>query len=238
MKVALWTPRRGDGGPVALVRALEDDAAITVVDGPRQTRPDVDLDLYHLDDDPVFAFVYRALRERPGVVLLDAWNLHRLVHAVTAGDGNEAAYRREARHAHGERGDFVARQVLAGLGGQLPTLVPFNERVMEGALGVVATSPTVRDRVAARLPARPVLLLPAGGTLAGAGAPEIRELVRSATARVSEAHAALAARRAREDVPAGRALEELEIAARELGVSEAPPDVAALVDGLFAEGAP
>jgi hypothetical protein len=125
--------------------------------------PAADLHIYHVADDPAHGFVYRALLRRPGLVVLEEWGLHRLVHAETALRGDEALYRRELRRAHGETGAFVARQVLSGRGGPLPPLLlPVNERVLESALGVVALTEAVRVAVAARLPGRPVLHLPLG----------------------------------------------------------------------------
>ena len=160
MRLALWSPGPDDGGPASLVPTLSQAATVERVGRAPETSPAADLHLYHVADDPAHAFVHRALRARPGIVILEDWNLHRLVHAESAGTGDEAGYRHEARHAHGEVGAFVARQVLGGLGGRLPSLVPMNERVMEAALGVVATSTALRDRVAARLPRRPVLHMP------------------------------------------------------------------------------
>ena len=160
MRLALWSPRPDEGGLGSLVPMLTGEVSIERVERTPETPPAVDLDLFHVADDPTHAFVHHALRTRPGIVILEDWNLHRLVHAESAGSGDAAGYRREARHAHGELGAFVARQVLRGLGGRLPTLVPMNERVMAAALGVVATCAAVRDRVATRLPDRPLLLLP------------------------------------------------------------------------------
>jgi hypothetical protein len=122
--------------------------------------PEADLDIYHVMDDPAHGFVYRALLERPGLVVLEEWGLHRLIQAETIGRGDEETYRRELRRAHGERGSFVARQVLRGRGGLLPAMLPVNERVLESSLGVVATTATVRRAAATCLPGRPVIHLP------------------------------------------------------------------------------
>ena len=93
--------------------------------------------------------MYRALRQRPGIVVLAQWGLHALVHAETAGRGDARVYLREARQAHGDIGGFVARQVLAGMGGALRGLVAMNQRVLESSLVIVALTEAIRERSAA-----------------------------------------------------------------------------------------
>jgi glycosyltransferase involved in cell wall biosynthesis len=120
-----------------------------------------DLDLYHLGNSPAHAFVYRAALRRPGVAVLHEWGVHDLVHHEAVERGDRSGYEREMRRAHGQAGSFVARQVLRGLGGEmLPALLPLNDRILEGSLGVVGLTRFVRDRAARRLPSRPVLHLP------------------------------------------------------------------------------
>jgi hypothetical protein len=163
---------------------------VVLVPGGDKGAPEADLHLYHVADDPAHAFVHRALRLRPGLVLLADWGLHRLVRAATAGD--VGAYLAEARRAHGETGTFVARQVARGLGGALlPALLTLNDRVLEASLGLVAFTEYVRARAAARLPGRPVAHLPldfvgSGGSLPG------REAARAALG-VPEGEALVAA---------------------------------------------
>jgi hypothetical protein len=135
---------------------------LDVVDGEPLSAPEVDLDIYHVADDPAHAFVYRALRRRPGLVVLEEWNLHRLVHGATAGRGDEDAYRREARRCHGPLGSFCAQQVLEGRGGRLPSLLTLNQRVLEAASALVATSRLLQARAAAHLRGRPLIHLPLG----------------------------------------------------------------------------
>jgi glycosyltransferase involved in cell wall biosynthesis len=123
--------------------------------------PEADLHLYHLGNSPAHAFVYRAARARPGVVVLHDWSLHHLVLRETVERGDVSAYLREMHRAYGETGNFVARQVARALGGDLlPALFPLNDRMLEGSLGVVALSAQTAARVARRLPGRPRLHLP------------------------------------------------------------------------------
>jgi hypothetical protein len=120
-----------------------------------------DLDLYPIGDGPAFAPPYRAALRRPGVVLLQDWNLHTLVQRETRGRGGVREYLREMRRSGGESGTFVARQVVRGLGGDLlPALFPLNDRLLEVSLAVVASTEHIRSRVARALPGRPLLQLP------------------------------------------------------------------------------
>ena len=122
--------------------------------------PDADLDVYHLGNSPDHAFAYRRALRVPGVAVLHEWSLHHLVLHETVERGDVAAYLREMRRAHGERGTFVARQVARALGGDLlPALFPLSDRVLERSLAVVALTAAVTARVARRLPARPRLHL-------------------------------------------------------------------------------
>jgi glycosyltransferase involved in cell wall biosynthesis len=122
---------------------------------------EVDLDVYHIGNSPAHGYVYRAALDRPGVVVLHDWSLHHLVLCETVEKGDASRYLREMRRSHGERGTFVGRQVARALGGEiLPALYPLNDRVLERSLGVVALSEYVRERVARRVPDRPVLHLP------------------------------------------------------------------------------
>jgi glycosyltransferase involved in cell wall biosynthesis len=132
----------------------------TVSEEPHTTAPTADLHLYHLGNSPAHAFVYRAARARPGVVVLHDWSLHHLVLSETVERGDVPAYLREMRRAYGETGTFVGRQVARALGGDLlPARFPLNERVLEASLAVVTLSAQTRARAAGKVPGRPVLHL-------------------------------------------------------------------------------
>ena len=161
MRVALWSPCAGRGWAAALRPYLEREVELDLLGEEPLSDPAADVHVYHLADDPAHGYVYRALLRQPGLVVLEDWGLHRLVHAEIAGRGEEAAYRREARRAHGELGAFVARQEARGLGGALPaSLLVMNDRVLDAGLAFVATSEAVRSRLAARRPDRSVVHLP------------------------------------------------------------------------------
>ena len=158
MRLALWTPRPDAAWVAALVPLLEREVPVEVV--TRGAAPEASLDLYHVADDPAHVFVHRALRQRPGVVLLADWSLHSLARADAAEPGGGGAYLTEARRAHGTTGAFIARQVERGFGGELPSLLAMNDRVLEASLALVAFTELVRTRATARLPGRPVVHLP------------------------------------------------------------------------------
>ena len=232
MRVALWTPAQAWAD--ALAAELERSVELVIVRSEPRERPAAELDLYHVAGSPEHGFVYRALRQRPGVVLLADWMLHGLVHAETAGCGDAAAYLREARHAHGDTGVFVARQVLAGIGGALPGLVAMNQRVLETGLAIVGFTETIRERARAVAVDVPVVFLPLaepGG--AALHAHSLLALIVEVSARAPEERARLAARDAATG-PGALAIDEIRWTARELGLAEPPGDSTSLVGGLFA----
>jgi glycosyltransferase involved in cell wall biosynthesis len=158
VKLALWTPRPEAAWVAALVPLLERQVRVEIVAGGPP--PEADLDLYHVADDPAHVFVHRALLRRPGIVLLAEWNLHRLVRAEAVQRGGGRAYVAEARRAHGATGAFIARQVEHGLGGELSSLLPMNDRVLEASLGLVAFTEFARARAAGRLSGRSLVHIP------------------------------------------------------------------------------
>jgi glycosyltransferase involved in cell wall biosynthesis len=163
--IAVWSPRPPSPSGIADYVAEQMPALGAHLDvrwvGGEDEAFAADLDLYHLGNSPAHAFVYRAARRRPGVVVLHDWSLHQLVLCETVERGDVSAYLREMRRAHGEEGTFVGRQVARALGGSLlPALYPVNDRILEGALAIVTLSRALEARVARRLPGQPVLHLP------------------------------------------------------------------------------
>lgn len=240
MRVALWTPAPVGAWASALVAALRPELEVVLLSAEPPASERAELDLYHVMDSPAHGFVYRALLRRPGIVLLGAWGLHALVHAETAGRGEPLAYRREARHAHGDTGEFVARQVLAGIGGGLPALLAVNQRVLDACLALVTFGEELRARAAPLLPGRSVLALPldrlaaADAAIRDPAARALSALVRELAPRAEALRAEIAARIAGERSPLGSALDELRWAGRELGLAELPAGTEPLVAALFA----
>jgi hypothetical protein len=118
-----------------------------------------DRHLYHVGGRPEHGFVFRALLGRSGLVLLEDWDLHRLIHAATRTEPR--AFRAAARRAAGDTGEFVAALVERGVGGEmLPLLVPLLEPVLDAGCGIVAFSRDVRERAAAARPRLPLVHVP------------------------------------------------------------------------------
>lgn len=241
MRVALWTPAPIAAWAAALVVELGRELELVLVSSEASAPAAADLDLYHVMAAPAHGFVYRALVRRPGIVLLGEWALHALVLAETAGRGQPLAYRREARRAHGDTGEFVARQVLAGLGGALTALVAMNQRVLDQSLALVTLTQELRARAAPLMAGRSVLFLPLDQLAAPAADPgSCAAIARALVALVCETapgaeaqRTLLAARAAQERAPLGSALAELRWSARELGLAELPAAAESVVAPLF-----
>jgi hypothetical protein len=231
LRLALWTPRlRTDWwGRVAARLRLE--SALEVVAEPPPEPPAADVHVYDLADDPAHGFVYRALLSEPGLVVLASWSLHRLVHAETAGRGDVPAYCREARRMHGETGSFVAEQVLRGRGGALPSVLPWNDRVLAGSLALATTGEEVRRRAASRLGRRPLVRLPAQDPETAAS--HLLSLARTVLAAGERLRREAAADRAAEGTLLALALDELRPAAHALALPSLPDDVRELLAGLL-----
>jgi len=136
-------------------------ALSVLAEAPAGPRPEADIDLYQIGNSPGHVYAYRAALERPGVVLLHDFCLNHLVLAEAVERGDRRAYLREMRRSYGERGSFLGRQVLRGLGGSIwPSLLPLNDRLLERSLGLVGLTRWVTKRAAPRLRPRPVLHLP------------------------------------------------------------------------------
>lgn len=179
MRLSIWSPLPPSPSGIAdyvaeslpaLVRrfdvevVVEAPERVLVAPGVRLVRPAEatgDLHLYHVGNSPAHAYVYRAALARPGVLVLHEWSIHHLVLGETVERGDVSAYLREMRHAHGEAGSLIGRQVARALGGEmLPALYPVNDRLLERSLAVVGLTRYVSERAARRLPDRPVLHLP------------------------------------------------------------------------------
>lgn len=232
MRLAVHTPRARSPWWAGVLARLSREATWAVVTGEDDAAEGVPV--YDVADDPAHGFVYRALLRRPGLVVLEDWGLHRLVRAETAGRGDAAAYRREARLCLGETGSFVAEQVLAGRGGALPALLAWNERVLAAALALGTTHEEVRVRAAHRLGARPVRLLAGDDPQAAAG--ELLALAGEVESDADRLLSAARADRAPEGTPLGLLLDELRPAALVLGLPAVPPDACEAVAGLVPEG--
>jgi glycosyltransferase involved in cell wall biosynthesis len=104
-----------------------------------------DLALYHLGNDARrHEWIVRALRHRPGVVVLHEVGLHELVASLTLGRGDETAYLTAVERDGGREARFLAQGSLSGLFPPLwetrPLDFPLLDDVLECALGVIVHS--------------------------------------------------------------------------------------------------
>jgi hypothetical protein len=232
VRLALWTPRQQSTWWSGVLAGVGREAVVALREDDGEP-PEAEVHVYDVADDPAHGFVYRALLRRPGVVVLEHWCLHRLVHAETAARGDVAAYRHEARLGRGETGTFVAEQVLAGRGGALPSLVAWNERVLASALALGARSEDVEARGRARLGRRPVLRLPPDDPDAAASG--LLSLARAVARDGERLLRESRTDRPREGTLLALALDELRPAALSLGLPSVPPDARDLVAALLPE---
>lgn len=166
-RLNLWCPMPPSASGIADYAAeqlpiLRERFEVAVVAAaPAGARPAADIDLYQVGNSPAHVYVYRAALERPGVVLLHDDCLNHLVLAEAVERGDRRGYLREMRRCYGERGSFLGRQVLRGLGGSSwPALLPLNDRLLESSLALVGLTRYVTERATPRLHPRPVLHLP------------------------------------------------------------------------------
>jgi hypothetical protein len=169
VRLALWTPTPGAAWVSAVVPLL--GSGVRVLDSavPPASVP-ADAHVYHVAGRAEHGFVFRALRARRGIVLLEEWDLCALVLAETAGRGDPALLRQAARRAAGDTGALVARQLERNLAGEMLTLeAPLAEVVLDQSLAVAAVTRDVLARVQAARPDLPLAHLPLPFVTAGDG---------------------------------------------------------------------
>lgn len=126
-------------------------------------RTPYDAVIYHMGNSPVHAQIWRALQQVPGIVVLHEWVLHHFMlnYAATV-ERNIQGYAEEAAARYGEQGAHIARLMLHGRFTEAAFTLPFNERVLAQAQGVIAHSAYVHDRVLAARPDLPCAVVPMG----------------------------------------------------------------------------
>jgi glycosyltransferase involved in cell wall biosynthesis len=135
-----------------------------------QHRQPYDAIIYHMGNSVEnHAAIWAALQRTPGIVVLHEFVLHHFMLGYAAVTRrNVELYRAEAAQRYGAEGARVAELMLRG---RLPAAafdMPFCERVLDAAEGVIAHSRYVLDRVAALRTGLPVALAPMGVPLAPA----------------------------------------------------------------------
>ncbi len=94
--------------------------------------------LYAMGDDARFHnYVYEAMQQFPGIVILHDTTLHRTMINRALRSLDPEQYLREMRYAYGMADFHMAWQVISGFGAEYATKYPLFERVVDRSLGVI-----------------------------------------------------------------------------------------------------
>ncbi|MGQ9547466.1 MAG: glycosyltransferase [Roseiflexus sp.] len=119
--------------------------------------------VYHMGNSPAHVGIWRALQRTPGFVVLHDVVLHHfMLQEMVALRGQIDLYRVEMRRRYGDEGAHVAELMLRGRFPAAAFDFPFCEDVLERAMGVLAHSRYVLDRVAMIKPDLATALVPMG----------------------------------------------------------------------------
>jgi glycosyltransferase involved in cell wall biosynthesis len=157
MKVAYFSPFPPERSGIAdysahLLPALERRIRVRVARrGARRPPFRTDVALYHIGNNPeVHDWIVRALRRRPGVVVLHEYVLHHLVAGMTLGKGDPAGYLDAMEREAGPVGRLLAHGVVDGI---LPPLwvsraaeFPLAGWILDAAQGLIVHSHYVEKR--------------------------------------------------------------------------------------------
>jgi len=129
-------------------------------DFPRLARQ-YDAVVYHMGDEPTFhGYIYRTLREHPGIVVLHDLVLHHCIGGLTWAKGDVEGYLQEMRYAYGDEGEFAGREIMAGRRLDWMYKYPLMERVLDSSLGVVVHNDYARRQLLQRRPKLRVTTIP------------------------------------------------------------------------------
>jgi glycosyltransferase involved in cell wall biosynthesis len=170
MRVAYYSPLPPSRSGIAdyselLLPALRSRIEEVVLAKPGGRRPDADVSLYHIGNDPdAHGWILDALRDRPGVVVLHEYVLHHLISGTTLGRGDARGYFDAMERELGVLGRLIALGVadnsLPLLWETQPERFPLVETVLDSARGVIVHSRYVEERVRGTGYAGPVWRIP------------------------------------------------------------------------------
>lgn len=104
--------------------------------------------LHQIGNNADHVFVYRAFRERPGILVQHDFNLHYLVEDATLVQGDVAGYREILHEEYGEPGATLADLRQAGLFSEAQKIaLPLNTHLLRRARGLLVHSRWVHDRL-------------------------------------------------------------------------------------------
>ena len=156
MRVAYYSPLPPSRSGIAdyselLLPALRARVEEVVLARPGKRRPDADVSLYHVGNDPdAHGWILDALRERPGVVVLHEFVLHHLISGITLGRGDARGYFDAMERELGVAGRLlalgVADNLLPLLWETQPERFPLAGVVLDLAQGLIVHSSYVEQR--------------------------------------------------------------------------------------------
>lgn len=138
--------------------ALADFGCIPLSD-LRTLAPTFDHLVYHLGNSPLFASIYDASLETPGVIVLHDVVLHHLRAWQTIERGDVASYGDEVREAYGAEVAALARHNPVSIN---RFEYPLSERAIRAARGVIVHSESAAQFVRQCSPQTPVAHIPMG----------------------------------------------------------------------------
>ena len=157
MKVAYYSPLPPSRSGIAdyselLLPALRERIEEVVLARPGKRRPEADVSLYHIGNDPdAHGWIVDALRKQPGVVVLHEYVLHHLISGITLGRGDARGYFEAMERELGVLGRLIALGVadnsLPLLWETQPERFPLAETILDLAQGVIVHSAYVEGRV-------------------------------------------------------------------------------------------
>lgn len=158
MRVAYYSPLSPSRSGIADYSALllpalrERIDVVTAEEGKRA--PHADVALYHIGNEPdAHAWIFDALKERPGVVVLHEYVLHHLIAGATIGRGDGRGYLDAMERELGVAGRLLGLGVLDNLLPLLwetqPERFPLSGVVLDRARGLIVHSSYVAERARA-----------------------------------------------------------------------------------------
>jgi glycosyltransferase involved in cell wall biosynthesis len=157
VKVAYYSPLPPSRSGIAdysalLLPALRQRVDEVVLARPGKRRPQADVSLYHIGNDPdAHGWIVDALRAQPGVVVLHEFVLHHLISGITLGRRNAQAYLEAMERELGVVGRLIALGVADNLLPLLwetqPERFPLAGTVLDLAQGVIVHSGYVEASV-------------------------------------------------------------------------------------------
>lgn len=115
--------------------------------------------VYQIGNNGDHVFVYRAFRQRPGILVQHDFNLHYLVEDATLVAGNKDAYRDVLAEEYGPSGAALADLRHVGLFSEAQKIsLPLNTHLVHQARGVIVHSRWVYERLPAGAHARTTVL--------------------------------------------------------------------------------